>query len=133
MLRTIEMELETGHFSFSVIQNAISNTGPIRAWYKDFGDTFDVERFREILFVLTDSAIVMADIHTPDYIEISNFQRKRIVQVNRSHSIHETDESIIVTLEQVTVFFDGGQTIEMLRPTNKNNALQFEEFMNILG
>ncbi|NLN84409.1 MAG: hypothetical protein GX138_08710, partial [Firmicutes bacterium] len=91
MIKAIEMELETGHFSLGVIQNAMANTGTIKAWYKEFGDLIKssgTEKFREIIWVLSEKAIVRADILTPDYVEISSYRLKKVFNIDRQHSIH---------------------------------------------
>jgi len=136
MIKAIEIELETGHYSFNVLQNALTNVGEIKAWYKESGDIIkndDAEKFREIIWVLSSKALVRADILAPDFIEISNYHRDKIVQVDRSHSIKECDEAIKVTLQKVVVTFLNGQTLELIRPKNRSNAEQYESLVKLLG
>ena len=134
MLKAIEMELETGHYSFGVLQNALAEVGVIKAWYKELGDmNEDSENFREIVWLLSDKAIVKADILTPDYVVIWNYQRDKIIQVERSHSIMQCEENIKVTLQKVVVTFIDGRTLEMNRPKNRSNAEQFDSLIKLIG
>lgn len=134
MMKAIEMELETGHYSFCVLQNALANVGGIKAWYKELGDmNEDSEKFREIIWVLSERAIVRADILTPDFIEICNYRRDKIIQVDRSHSIKQCDENIKVTLQKAVVTFEDGSTLEMVRPKNRSNAEQYDSLIKLIG
>ncbi|MGI6548801.1 MAG: hypothetical protein ACOX4Q_02020 [Syntrophomonadales bacterium] len=134
MLKAIEMELETGHYSFGVLQNALAEVGAIKAWYKEFGDmNEDSEKFREIIWVLSDKAIIRADILTPDFVEIYTYYRDKIIQVERSHSIMQCEENIKVTLQRVVVTFTDGRTLEMIRPKNRSNAEQYDSLVKMIG
>ena len=134
MLKAIEMELETGHYSFDALQNALAVVGAIKGWYKEFGDMDgDSEKFREIIWVLSENAITRAEILTPDFIEICNYQRDKLIKVDRSFSIAECDDGIRVTLQKVVLTFTDGQTLVMTRPKNRSNAEQYDAFVKLMG
>lgn len=134
MLKAMEMELETGHYSFGVLQNALAQVGAVKAWYKEVGDmNEDSEKFREIIWVLSEKAITRADILTPDFVDISNYRRDMIIQVERSHSILQCEESIKVTLQKAVVTFMDGRTLELIRPKNRSNAEQYDSLVKLLG
>mgnify|MGYP000908835810 CR=1 FL=1 len=134
MLKAIEMELETGHYSFDALQNALAVVGEIKGWYKEFGDMDeDSEKFREIIWVLSDKAITRADILTPDFVDISNYQRDKIIQVERSHSILQCEENIKVILQKVVLTFTDGRTLELIRPKNRSNAEQYDSLVKLIG
>jgi hypothetical protein len=136
MTKAIEMELETGHYSFCVLQNALVSAGEIKAWYKEFGDIIkndELEKFREIFWVLSEKDIIRADILAPDFIEISNYRRNKIIKVERTHSIKECDENIKVTLEKAVVTFENGNTLEMVRPKNRSSAEQYDSLIKLIG
>lgn len=136
MMKALEMELETGHFSLGVIQNAMSNAGAMRAWYKEFGDIIKsdgYEKFREIIWVLSEKAIIKADILTPDYVEISGYRLENVFNIDRRHSIQEIDDLVKVTLQQVKITFDAGNAITLVRPKNRSSAEHFDLFCNLIG
>jgi acetone carboxylase gamma subunit len=134
MLKAMEMELETGHYSFGVLQNALAQVGAVKAWYKEYGDMDeDSEKFREIIWVLSDKAITRADILTPDFVDISNYRRDMIIQIERSHSILQCEENIKVTLQKVVLTFMDGRTLELIRPKNRSNAEQYDSLAKLIG
>ena len=134
MLKAIEMELVTGHYSFDILQNALTVVGAIKGWYREFGDMDeDSEKFREIIWVLSEKAITRAEILTPDFIEICNFQRDKLIKVERSYSIAQCNDNIKVTLQKAVLTFTDGKTLTMIRPKNRSNAEQYDAFVKLIG
>jgi len=134
MLKAIEMELETGHYSFDALQNALAVVGEIKGWYKEFGDMDeDSEKFREIIWVLSEKAITRAEILTPDVIEICNYQRDKLIKVERTYSITQCDENIKGTLQKTALTFTDGESLVLMRPKNRSNAEQYDAFVKLMG
>ena len=50
MLKAIEIELETGHYSFDILQNALTVVGAIKGWYREFGDMDEDSKSLEIIW-----------------------------------------------------------------------------------
>ncbi len=136
MMKAIEIELETGHYSFCALKKALENVGGIKAWYKEFGDIVKSEgseKFREIIWVLSEKSIIRADILTPDFIEISSYRRDKIVQVDRSHSIMQCEEDIKVILQKTVVTLENGNTLELVRPRNRSNAVHYDSMIQLMA
>ena len=83
--------------------------------------------------MLSEKSIIRADILTPDFIEISSYRRDKIVQVDRSHSIMQCEEDIKVILQKTVVTLENGNTLELVRPRNRSNAVHYDSMIQLMA
>ena len=114
MLKAIEMELETGHYSFDILQNALV-VGQSKGGTENSGTGRRLEKFREIIWVLSEKAITRAEILTLILLRSGNFQRDKLIKVERSFRLHSAMTTSKYPAESVLTFTDG-KTLTMTDP-----------------